>query len=480
MNLKDTKYKLAELFEAYTGHQAAQMDQLPGSGSDRIYFRLRKDEISLIGAYHHDIRENEAFFSFTKTFTELKINVPKLLAIHPDRMHYLLSDLGDETLYDRIRKKHLSKEERPALCVIKKALKQLIEVQINGGKNIDFSQCYPREAFDRQSITWDLNYFKYSFLKLTGTPFDEQALEDDFQTLCNFLLEAPSDFFMFRDFQARNIMVVDNTPWLIDYQGGRRGPMQYDLASLLYSPKTGLTDVKKELLLDYYLTHLSKFLPVDAPSFKKHYYGFVLVRILQAMGAYGFRGISERKRDFRNSIPQAIDNLNKLFEHEQLAINLPAIHQIAQHLKLSVWAEAVEVKTEGLTIRITSFSYKKGIPDDPSENGGGFVFDCRGLPNPGRFPEYRSSSGLDNKVKDYLEQYQQVLDFQEQVRAMAAISIKEYLNRGFNHLCVNFGCTGGQHRSVYQAEKFAEWVKNNFEVEVVIIHTEKMNWKKDG
>lgn len=471
---------LQNLFEAHTGNKTNGIKILPASGSDRKYFRLYAENQQLVGVFNADIPENEAFFSFTNTFAALNIRVPQLLAIHPDRMHYLLSDLGDETLYHRIQKKTLAPDERPALCVIKKSLKQLVVMQIEGGKHIDFGKCYPREAFDRQAIIWDLNYFKYSFLKLTGIAFEEQALEDDFTSLCNFLLEAPSNYFMFRDFQSRNIMVIDNDPWFIDYQGGRRGPLQYDLASLLFSPKTGLNDTQKDLLLDFYLRHLSNYEAVDINAFKKYYHGFVLIRILQAMGAYGFRGIFEKKSAFRNSIPLAIDNLNTLFEKDLLAIKLPALQKIVLGLKASEWAQTYTPSPNKLTIRICSFSYKKGIPDDPGDNGGGFVFDCRGLPNPGRFPEYQTFSGLDNSVISYLENYTEVTEFQEQVRAMLNISIKEYLQRGFQHLCVNFGCTGGQHRSVYQAEKFAVWVKNNFPVEVVIIHTEQKNWKKDG
>lgn len=471
---------LQKLFETNTGTKATGIKALPASGSDRRYFRLNADHHSTIGVFNADLRENEAFFSFTNTFKKLGIRVPDLLAIHPDRMHYLLSDLGDETLFHRIQKKTLAPDERPALCVIKKSLKQLLLMQVEGGRHIDFSKCYPRDAFDRPSIMWDLNYFKYSFLKLTGIGFDEQALEDDFNTLSNFLLEAPSNYFMFRDFQSRNIMVIDNDPWFIDYQGGRRGPLQYDLASLLYSPKTGLNDTQKELLLDFYLRQLSANKAVDVNTFKKYYHGFVLIRILQAMGAYGFRGIIEKKSNFKKSIPQAIHNLYKLFEKELLPLKLPTLQKIARELKQSEWAIPYEAQSGKLTIRITSFSYKKGIPDDPSENGGGFVFDCRGLPNPGRFPEYQAMSGQDKSVVAYLEQHPEVKAFQDHVRAVVKISLNEYLSRGFQHLCVNFGCTGGQHRSVYQAEQFAAWVKNNFPVEVVMIHTEQKNWKKDG
>lgn len=480
MNNQVAPEVLNQLFTNVFGTFPEKVVQLPASGSDRVYFRLSSAENTAIGAFNTDIKENEAFFSFTQTFTELEIRVPKLLAVADDKQHYLISDLGNDTLFHRIGKPVLVETERPALCIIKKSLKQLIEIQIKGGKAIDFSKCYPRKSFDKQSILWDLNYFKYEFLKLTGTPFDEQALEDDFQQLTNFLLEAPSDYFMFRDFQSRNIMIIDNNPWFIDYQGGRRGPLQYDLASLLFSPKTSLTSTKRELLLDYYLHHLSNYLSVDELKFKKQYYGFVLIRILQALGAYGFRGIFEKKSNFKNSIPQAVQNLVQLFEKTLITTQLPEIEKIVSHLAQSEWSKTYQLPSDKLTVRVTSFSYKKGIPDDPSENGGGFVFDCRGLPNPGRFPEYSSNSGLDQNVISYLEQYDEVKSFQENIRKVVSPSLDEYLRRDFNHLCVSFGCTGGQHRSVYNAEKFAAWVKNNFPVEVVLIHTEQKNWKKNG
>jgi aminoglycoside/choline kinase family phosphotransferase len=471
--------ELSALFEAVFGVKPEYVIQLPLSGSDRVYYRLQSGDRTAIGAYNADITENEAFFSFTETFKSNGLKVPALLKVAPNRMHYLVEDLGNETLFHRISNSGKSESGKAFLCLIKESLYELINVQLLGGEKIDFSKCYPRQAFDRQSILWDLNYFKYEFLKLASVPFNEQALEDDFNTLSDYLLTAPSDYFMFRDFQSRNIMLVNDKPWFIDYQGGRRGPLQYDLASLLYSPKTGLNAIQREALLEFYLSKLEGRINVDRTAFTQFYYGFVLIRILQALGAYGFRGLYEQKPNFRSSIPEAIANLNSLLENQLVLPNLPEIKAIANRLALSKWAKKEEIPSEGLTIRITSFSYKKGIPFDPSENGGGFVFDCRGLPNPGRYEEYRSYSGHDKKVTDYLEQFSEVEEFQDNVRKVVKTSIDNYLKRGFNHLCINFGCTGGQHRSVYNAEKFAVWVQNNYAVNVVLIHTEKENWKRN-
>jgi aminoglycoside/choline kinase family phosphotransferase len=480
MITKQTSDILTSLFELKFQKKPDSVEQLPRSGSDRIYYRLKNNEQSAIGAFNPDIKENEAFFSFTQTFLKLGIKVPSLLAIFPDRQHYLLSDLGKETLYDRISKCTKNNEGITTLCLVKEVLPGLLKMQIEGAKTIDFSKCYPREKFDRQSVIWDLNYFKYEFLKLTGTPFDEQALEDDFNKLADYLLLVPSDYFMYRDFQPRNIMLVDNEPWFIDYQGGRKGPLQYDLASLLFSPKTGLNDIQREVILEFYLNRLCVYIDFNRSDFLDFFYAFVLIRILQALGAYGFRGIFEGKPNFRSSIPYALKNLEFLIENNLLKVELPEIIKIINYLKQSEWIEKYELPENRLTVRVTSFSYKKGIPSDPSENGGGFVFDCRGLPNPGRIKEYQNLTGHDAPVIEYIEQYAQVKEFQENVRKIVEISIKDYLKRGFNHLTVCFGCTGGQHRSVYHAENFSTWVENNFLVNVVLIHTEKENWKQNG
>lgn len=466
--------ELIGLFQNTLNQQPEKVEALPRSGSDRCYYRMAAGDVTLIGAYNENIDENEAFFSFTETFFEHGCKVPELIAIAPNRKYYLLSDLGDSTLFNIIAQNPGNPDK---LCCLKKSLKALVKFQLKGAKFIDFSKCYPRETFDQQSIMWDLNYFKYEFLKLAAVPFDEQNLEDDFETLSRYLLKAPARFFMHRDFQTRNIIIKNDEPWFIDYQGGRKGPLQYDVASLLFSPKSALNNIQREALLDFYIKKLAKHVHVDKAQFVEYYYGFVLIRTLQAMGAYGFRGIFEQKPNFRSSIPMAIRTLEELFSNSQLTVKLPEIEKISRYLSASEWAKKIDIPADKLTIRVTSFSYKNGIPADPSENGGGFVFDCRGLPNPGRLPEYRSLNGTDQEVIDYLAKFPKVADFENHVRDILSISIDEYLKRGFNHLCVSFGCTGGQHRSVYQAEKFSTWLENNYPVNVVVLHTEQHFWK---
>lgn len=465
------KHILSSLFELKYGEKPLTADQLPKSGSDRVYYRLKSENHSALGAFNSDINENEAFFSFTNSFIETGINVPEIYAISPDKQHYLISDLGNDTLYDIIKR---NDQRKAILCHIRDILLDLLKIQIKGSSKINFDKCYPIKSFDRQSILWDLNYFKYDFLKLAGIPFNEMNLEKDFINLTDYLMKADSSFFMYRDFQSRNIIIKDNKAWYIDYQGGRKGPLQYDLASLLYSPKTCLNETQREVMLEYYMNHLDGYSNVNHDEFRELYYSFVLIRILQALGAYGFRGIHEKKLNFKKSIPEAVKNLNHLFVDNLIKPDLPELSAIAKRLADSPFSKKYELPNNILTVRITSFSYKNGIPDDPSENGGGFVFDCRGLPNPGRLPEFKNSFGDDKDVIDYLEQFDEIAQFKSNVQNITAISIKEYIARGFDHLCVNFGCTGGQHRSVYNAEKFSEWVKNNFPVRIVLIHTEKL------
>ena len=338
---------------------------------------------------------------------------------------------------------------------------------------MDYSVCYPREAFDKQSMMWDLNYFKYYFLKLAKIPFDEQALEDDFQTFSDYLLSAPSGYFLYRDFQSRNLMLKDGGVHFIDYQGGRRGALQYDLASLLYDGKADIPQEIRAQLFRYYIEKLKNYIPVNESEFTSYFNGFVLIRIMQAMGAYGFRGFYEKKEHFLKSIPFAIHNLQNLLPELNLPVEIPELVNVLNLLTQSETLKDIGQAASNLSVRITSFSYKKGIPSDPSGNGGGFVFDCRALNNPGRYAEFKTLTGKDLKVQQFIEQNSEMKLFLNPVKALVEQTVKNYLERGFTHLSVNFGCTGGQHRSVYAAEKLAAWLRNNFPVNVVLVHREQ-------
>lgn len=473
MNTEE-KNEIIQLFEQHFQEKVDEFSMLPASGSYREYCRLKNKKRSVIGAFNADVKENAAFLAFSNHFFRKEIPVPEVYTVSADLKKYLLEDLGDVTLFDYLSKTRESEGfSTNIIDEYRKVLQVLPKIQIIAGKDLDYSVCYPREAFDKQSMMWDLNYFKYYFLKLAKVPFDEQALEDDFQAFSNYLLSAPSGFFLYRDFQSRNIMMKDNEVYFIDYQGGRRGALQYDLASLLYDGKADIPQDVRDQLFQFYLSELKNYLHVNEAEFTSFYRGFVLIRIMQAMGAYGFRGFYEKKEHFLKSIPYAVNNLENLLPHLKLPVKMPELLKALTLVTQSETLKQFGRSKTALTVRILSFSYKKGVPADPSGNGGGFVFDCRALHNPGRYREFKNLTGKDLKVQEFLEQKSEMEWFLKPVTTLVEQSVKNYLERGFSHLSVNFGCTGGQHRSVYAAEKLATHLRNNFPVNVVLIHREQ-------
>lgn len=465
---------LTQLAEEYAKQSVKKCEPLAQSGSHRRYFRLTlADESTLIGAFNDDIAENVAFFTYTKFFTNKHFNVPELLVVAPDKKHYLQTDLGKTTLYDFLSANR-NEQGQPTPEVVayyEEVVRQLPALQLSGKQGLDFSVAYPRAAFDRQSMQWDLNYFKYYFLKLVNVPFNEQLLENDYNNLIDYLLSAESDYFLYRDFQSRNIMVDNGSVYFIDYQGGRKGALQYDVASLLYDAKADLSPALREHLLTLYLDALSQQIEVDRSAFLSYFQGFVLIRILQAMGAYGYRGYFERKTHFLQSVPYAVHNLDSLLRNFNLPIELPELTRVLRGIIASDFVKPYQ-PAKTLTVQVQSFSYKQSIPNDPSPNGGGFVFDCRALPNPGREQQYRAFTGKDACVIDYLNQYPAIHEFKSHVFAIVDMSVDNYLERHFDHLMVNFGCTGGQHRSVYFAEQTAKHIQNKYpNVKVELRHT---------
>ncbi|MBE6339612.1 MAG: phosphotransferase enzyme family protein [Bacteroidales bacterium] len=463
---------LNNLFEKWSGKAADTIDALPQSGSNRKYFRLASATHSAIGVYSTDMRENEAFFSFSKSLRDGGIKVPKLYATDTNYNIYLQEDLGDETLFSLINKERAANggSFTPRLVdIYKKILADLVEIQYVGRERIDFSKCYPRDAFDSQSMTWDLNYFKYYFLKLAHIPFDEQYLENDFRTLIDFLLQTDCQYFLYRDFQSRNIMIVNDVPYYIDYQGGRRGALQYDVASLLYDAKADIpADVRNELLNEY-VSHLKT---EEQQSFLKYYYAYVLIRIMQAMGAYGYRGFFERKTHFLRSIPFAINNLREVLQ-QPIPIDIPELRKALMAVCNNEDLQNIS-KSGRLTVHVSSFSYRHGIPNDNSGNGGGFVFDCRALPNPGRYEEYKQLTGRDAEVKAFFANVKPKMDtFLDAAYRLVGQSVERYMERGFTNLSVSFGCTGGQHRSVWCADRMAEWLLKTYDVDVDLRHWEQ-------
>jgi aminoglycoside/choline kinase family phosphotransferase len=397
--------------------------------------------------------------------------VPEIYAEDLNHGAYLEEDLGDTTLFEFLSSHRDGGEIAPeAIAAYRKVVAMLPRFQVEAGRDLNYKLCYPRASFDRQSIAWDLNYFKYYFLRLAGIPFNEQALEDDFGRLTKFLLSAGREYFLYRDFQSRNVMLRGGKPFFLDYQGGRKGALQYDIASLLYDAKADLPPDLRRQLLDYYLDQLAGFIELDRAAFLQHYWAYVYVRVMQALGAYGFRGFYERKTHFLQSVPYAVKNVRWLLHNAELPIALPALMDAFTNMVASEKLPGLPSEPEHLRVRIFSFSFHQGLPQDDTGHGGGFVFDARSLPNPGREDRYKALTGKDAPVIEFLDQQESVQQYFAGVRALVDASVSTYQRRGFKNLMVSFGCTGGQHRSVYLAEQLAKHLRGRSGLEVVVRH----------
>ena len=466
---------LKRLFEQHYSLPAEHVQPLQGQlgGSGRAIVRLSRGKSNAIGIVYPVREENVAFLEFSRHFRRRGLPVPEIYAEDLNHGAYLEEDLGDTTLFEFLSKHRQGEAIAPqAIEAYRKVVAALPRFQAEAGRDLNYKVCYPRASFDRQSIAWDLNYFKYYFLRLAGISFNEQALENDFGRLTKFLLAANHDYFLYRDFQSRNVMLRDGQPFFLDYQGGRKGALQYDIASLLYDGKADLPPQLRQELLDYYLDCLSGFIPLDRAAFMEHYYAYVYVRILQALGAYGFRGFYERKAHFLQSVPYALKNLRWLAERVKLPIALPELMNALETMSESQKLQGIASSGEVLTVRIFSFSFHHEMPADQSGHGGGFVFDARGLPNPGREERFKQLTGKDTSVIDYLNQQESVHQFLASAESLVDTSVNAYQRRGFKDLMVSFGCTGGQHRSVFLAEQLAKYLQGISGVEVIVRHIE--------
>ena len=466
---------LKALFEHHFHASPARVQPLQGDlgGSGRKILRLSTVKHRAIGVLYGVREENIAFVEFSKHFRRHGLPVPEIYAEDLDHGAYLEEDLGDTTLYEFLTKNRTAATIAPqAVEAYRKVVAILPRFQVEAGRDLNYSVCYPNPSFDRQSIAWDLNYFKYYFLRLAGIPFNERALEDDFSRLTDLLLSAPRDYFLYRDFQSRNILLRNGAPFFVDYQGGRKGALQYDIASLLYDAKADLPPELRQQLLDHYLDNLEGFIPLDRTVFLQHFYPYVYIRIMQALGAYGFRGFYERKPHFLQSVPYALKNLRWLLHHVELPIALPMLTGAFQSMLASEKLQAIASEADNLVVRIFSFSFHQGLPKDETGNGGGFVFDGRSLPNPGREERFKSLTGKDAPVIEYLQQQESVHQFLASVLSLVDSTVSTYQQRGFKNLMVSFGCTGGQHRSVYLAEQLAKRLRPRPGLEVVLRHLE--------
>ncbi len=472
---------LKQLFEQHFHLPAEKVKPLQGQlgGSGRAIVRLTGGACSAIGIQYPVREENVAFLEFSRHFRRHGLPVPEIYAEDLSQGAYIEEDLGDTTLFEFLSMHRSAEAIGPeAIEAYRRVVAVLPRFQVEAGRDLNYKVCYPRASFDRQSINWDLNYFKYYFLRLAGIPFNEQALEHDFARLTKFLLTAPHDYFLYRDFQSRNIMLRDGQPFFLDYQGGRKGALQYDIASLLYDGKADLPPALRQDLLDYYLDCLSGYTMVERAVFMEHYYAFVYIRIMQALGAYGFRGFYERKAHFLQSVPYALKNLRWLAHNVHLPIALPALLEAFQGMLGSEKLQSLASSGAPLAVRIFSFSFHHAMPADESGNGGGFVFDARSLPNPGREERFKHLTGKDAPVIEYLNQQESVHMFFANVMSLVDASVKSYQSRHFKNLMVSFGCTGGQHRSVFLAEQLARYLRATHGVEVTVRHVELENTAK--
>lgn len=464
-----------ELTNLYTRHYSAAPESivpLTGSASNRKYFRLSGGGRSCIGVVGTDARENEAFLTIARHFHAKDINVPEIYAVSEDRMSYIQEDLGNVVLFDMLTQARKAGEGMEHVeTLLCKTMSMLPKIQYEGAEGLDFSICYPQPAFDRRMVMFDLNYFKYCFLKPSGLEFDEVALQDDFERFADDLLVEDTDTFLYRDFNARNVMVCGEEPYFVDFQGGRRGPVYYDVASFVWQARAGYPETSKQRMLDSYLEALTAYRPVERDAFVERLDLFILFRLLQVLGAYGFRGLVEQKANFVISIPAAISELRSVLG--RFSAKYPNMVGILG--QMCALPRFEELSSDGVfEVKVYSFSFKKGLPHDPSGNGGGYVFDCRSIHNPGRYDPYKKLTGRDEPVIRFLEDDGEVFGFLEHVYGVVDPHVETYSKRGFTNLMVSFGCTGGQHRSVYCAEHLALHLAQKYpDIRVRLIHREQ-------
>lgn len=475
--------ELSQLYMSRYGCLPDNVEPITGSASNRRYCRMSSAAGICIGVKGLDRQENDAFLTLARHFRMKGIAVPEIYAASEDGMCYIQEDLGDTILFDALSKVPAEEADR----LLNRAMAALPRIQFEGAEGLDFSVCYPQPAFDRGMVMFDLNYFKYCFLKATGLEFHELRLQEDFEKLADDLLECRSDVptFMYRDFQTRNVMVKDGDPYFIDFQGGRKGPVYYDVASFVWHARSGFSVQRRQMMLDSYLDALSVYMTVDRSQFMENLRLFVLFRLLQVLGAYGFRGWTEHKARFVVAIPQTIKALRELMagdscgDFNSVRQRCPYLCEILEKMtQLPRFAEDT-ASDDRLTVTVTSFSFKKGVPYDPSGNGGGYVFDCRSIHNPGRYQQYKALNGMDEPVIRFLEEDGEITRYLEHVYGVVDPHVETYASRGFISLMVSFGCTGGQHRSVYCAEHLARHLAGKYpDVRVRLRHREQNKEKE--
>lgn len=466
MNYKSV---LLNEYRKFNGSDPVAMEAMPLSGSDRRYFRFVGDNKTVLGVYNPNRDENRTFIGFTYHFRSMGLPVPDIIYQNLEADVYFTKDLGDVNLFTWLQERgHNDYFDEEAVELYKRVIDRLIEFQVNGIKDLDTSLCYPHRSFDQQSMMWDLNYFKYMFLKLLPVSFNEKRLEKDFSSLTAFLLMAGQDYFLYRDFQSANIMIVQGDPWFIDYQGGRMGAAQYDAVSLLYDSKAHIPQQVREILLDYYIEKFCAFTASDRSEFRRYIPGFTLIRLMQALGAFGYRGLYEQKPGFVQSIIPAVKDLSSILISDSLELELPELTAVVESLIATDRFDSLK-EPETLRITLNSFSYRNGLPID-RVHGGGYIFDCRSLDGPAKLEGFRDSSGLDQNVKNFMDSDQNAASFLGNSLGLIFASIDSYKRKTYTSLSVSFGSTAGQHRSVYCVEMLAQKLREIEGIELVVMH----------
>jgi aminoglycoside/choline kinase family phosphotransferase len=469
--------EIESLFKNYSADPITAIERLPQSGGDRVYFRIHTADKSFIATYSDNLKENATFLYFSDHFKKAGAPVPSIFAVNQTGTAYLQEDFGSVSLLNEVESEDFTERVKG---LYKKTLQSLAQMQIAGDRGLDYKACITSQTFGRQAIHSDLLYFKYYFLDTLKIPYDKEKTGSDLETLSNYLGDADHKYFMFRDFQSRNVIIKEGRPFFIDYQGGMKGALQYDAASLLWQAKAGLPDEWKNELLSHYISCVEHELqmPVDRERFEHQYNGYVLIRLLQVLGAYGFRGLFERKAHFLTSIPLALQNLKWFLQNKNIGVEIPELERVLNLITADdIIQRFVPIHAPAdspLTVSIKSFSFlKSGYPEAIAGNGGGFVFDCRGILNPGRVEEHKQQTGRDKPVQDYLTGQTRMDEFLTGVFSVVDISVEDYIKRNFESLEVNFGCTGGQHRSVYAADALARHLRNKYGVRTDVKHIEQ-------